>query len=105
MLTLGLLQVQIKMFHYLAEEVSEFAGVVYHIEAKTNGCHFEDDIFKCISLDENAWILNNISLKLVPYSPINNMQVFIQIMAWRLPAIIWTNDSLLTYIRHLASIG
>ena len=26
------------------------------IKAETNGRHFPDDLFKCIFLDENAWI-------------------------------------------------
>ena len=46
--------------------------VFYHIEAETNGCHFADDIFKCIFLNENVWILIKISLKFVPKGPINN---------------------------------
>ena len=31
-----------------------------------------DDIFKCISLNENVWILNKISLKFVPKGLIDN---------------------------------
>ena len=30
-----------------------------------NGCHFADNILKCISLNENFWILNKISLNYV----------------------------------------
>ena len=33
---------------------------------RQNGHHFPDDIFKCISLNENVWILIKISLKFVP---------------------------------------
>ena len=38
--------------------------------------------FKCISLNENFWILNKISLKYVPYDLIDNMIALVQIMAW-----------------------
>ena len=42
-----------------------------------------DDIFKCFLLNENAKILIQISLKLVPSSPIDNKSAFVQVMAWR----------------------
>ena len=50
-----------------------------------NGCHFEDDTFKCISLNENAWMSYKISLKFVPWGPI--MPALVQIMAWH-----WLGD-------------
>ena len=50
-----------------------------------NGCLFIDNIFKCIVLNENVWILIGISLKFVPRGPINNIPALVQIMAWRLP--------------------
>ena len=56
-----------------------------------NGRHFADDIFRCIFVNENFYILIWISLKFVPKDPINSIPALIQIMAWR-PAIIWTND-------------
>ena len=37
-----------------------------------DGRHFADDIFKCIFLNENVWILVTISLKCVPKGPIDN---------------------------------
>ena len=43
-----------------------------------NGRHFPDDIFKCIFLDENAWISIKISLKFVPKDPINNIPALVQ---------------------------
>ena len=46
---------------------------------------FPDDIFKCIFLNENVWILIEISLKFVPKDPTNNIQALVQIMAWRRP--------------------
>ena len=42
-----------------------------------------DDIFKCIFLNENDDIPIEISLKLVPRSPINNKSALVQVMAWR----------------------
>ena len=50
-----------------------------------HGCHFAEDIFKCIFLNENAWISIKISLKIVHKGPINNIPAFVQIMAWRRP--------------------
>ena len=37
-------------------------------------------------LDENVWILINISLKFVPRSPINNIPTLVQVMAWCRPS-------------------
>ena len=44
------------------------------LRPRHNGRHFPDDIFKCIFLNENAWILITIPLKFVPKGPINNIQ-------------------------------
>ena len=51
-----------------------------HTEARQDGRHFADDIFKCIFLNENIWILIKISL---PKSPINNILALVQIITWR----------------------
>ena len=42
-----------------------------------------DNIFKCIFLNENYKIPIQISLKLVPRSPIDNKPALVQVMAWR----------------------
>ena len=55
------------------------------LRPRQNGRHFPDDIFKCIFLNENVWILLQISLKFVPKGPINNIPALVQIMAWRRP--------------------
>ena len=47
-----------------------------------NDCHFPDDIFKYIFLNENVLILIEISLKFIFKCPINNNPVLVQIMAW-----------------------
>ena len=53
---------------------------------RQNGRHFAaDDIFKSIFLNENMWILVNISLKFVTKGQINNIPALVQIMAWRWP--------------------
>ena len=45
-----------------------------------NGRHFADDIFKCISLTEKAWISITISLKIVFKDPRNNIPSLVQIL-------------------------
>ena len=42
-----------------------------------------DDIFRCISLNENDRIPIQISLKFVPRSLIDNKPALVQVMAWR----------------------
>ena len=53
------------------------------LRPRQTGRHFADDIFKCILLNENAWISLKISLKFVPGVRINNIPALVQIMAWR----------------------
>ena len=50
------------------------------LRPRQNG-HYLTDIFKCIFLKANVWILINISLKFVPKGPINNIPPLVQIMA------------------------
>ena len=52
---------------------------------RQNGCHFADNIFKCIFWNENVWISIKISLKFVPKGPVNNIPALVQIMAWHRP--------------------
>ena len=68
----------------------EFWGQLIDRDANTlrprqNGRHFPDDIFKCIFLNENAWLLVKISPKFVPKFPMNNIPALVQIMASRRP--------------------
>ena len=56
------------------------------LRQRQNGCHFPDDIFKCIFLNENVLISIQISLKFVSKGPINNIPALIQIMACRRPS-------------------
>ena len=55
------------------------------LRPRQNGRQFPDIIFKWIFLNENAWILINISLKFVPRGPINNIPTLVQVMASRRP--------------------
>ena len=55
------------------------------LRPRQNGCHFADDIFKCIFLNENIWIPIEISLKFVSKGSINNDPALFQIMAWCRP--------------------
>ena len=45
--------------------------IVNTLRPSQNGPHFPDDSFKYIFLNENVWIMIDISLKLVPQGPIN----------------------------------
>ena len=55
------------------------------LRPRQNDRHFPDDIFKCISFNENVWIPIKSSLKFVPKGPINNIPALVQIKSWRRP--------------------
>ena len=55
------------------------------LRQKQNGCHFADNIFKCLFFNENVWIFIKISLTFVPMGPINDISALVQIIAWRRP--------------------
>ena len=52
------------------------------LRPRQNGHHFPDDIFKCIFLNENAWISIKISVKFVPKGPIIKIPAMVWITAW-----------------------
>ena len=52
---------------------------------RQNWCHFADDIFKCISSNEDIWISLTISLKFVPSVRIIDIPALFQIIAWHRP--------------------
>ena len=52
------------------------------VKPRQYGCHFAGDIVKCIFLNENARIFIKISLKFVPYAPLDDKPTLVQIMAW-----------------------
>ena len=55
---------------------------INRLRPKQNGRHFTDDIFKCIFLKENVWILIKISLHVVTEGQINNISTLVQTMTW-----------------------
>ena len=68
------------------DDLSRYEDFHYNISRpRQNGCHFPDNIFKCIFLNENVWFSISISLKFVPKGTINNIPALVQIMAWRRP--------------------
>ena len=71
------------------------ASFINTLRPRQNGRHFADAIFKCILLNENAWISLEISLKFVPKVQINNINSIGSdngMAPARRQAIIWTND-------------
>ena len=59
--------------------------MVNTLRPRQNGRHFPNSIFKCIFLNQNAWISINISLNFVPQDPNDNIPALVQIMAWCRP--------------------
>ena len=60
-------------------------GIINTLRLRQNVCHFPDDIFERIFLNENVSISLKISLKFVPKVRINYIPTFVQIMAWHWP--------------------
>ena len=52
------------------------------LRPRQNGCHFADDTFHPIFVNENVRIAFKFSLEFVPKGPINNIPALVQIMAW-----------------------
>ena len=82
------------IWYFYAEDDSSrwpWHVLIYFIEVFTlntlrprqDGCHFAEDIFKCILLNENVWISINFSLKFILRVPIDNITALLQIIAWR----------------------
>ena len=62
--------------------------IAYTLESfrpRQNCCHFADDTFNRIFVNENVRISIKFSLKFVPKVPINNFPALVQILAWRCP--------------------
>ena len=76
--------ISIDVFHWCIWNccMSWAAMFINTLRLRQNGCHFTDDIFKCIFLNENVWILIKISLNCIPKGRINNIPSLVQIMAW-----------------------
>ena len=63
----------------------EVMRMLNSLRPRPNRRHFADDIFKCISKNENEWISPRISLKFVPNVRNHNIPALVQKMAWRCP--------------------
>ena len=51
------------LYIYTQVADGEFAWISFNSSpTRQNGSHFSDDIFKCISLNGDTWIVNNIWL-------------------------------------------
>ena len=59
-------------------------GWLHTLKPRQDDRHFSDDIFKCISMNENVSILIKISLEFAPNGSVNNIPALVQIMAWGL---------------------
>ena len=80
------------------------------LRPRHDGCHFTDNIFKYIILNENVWISTDILQKFIPKGLIDNTAALVQIMAWRRsgamplfePMMTWFTDA---YKHHSASMS
>ena len=61
--------------------VSAYKDTINTLRQKQNGRYFPDDICKRIYLNGHVWITIKFTLKLVPQGPINNIPVFVLMMA------------------------
>ena len=101
---------------YLQLQGGSYININYNVlmclntlRPRQNGRHFPDDVIKCIFLNESIWISIEISLKLVPKGPINNIPALVQIMAWHRPGDKPLSEPMMvrlpTHMRHSASMG
>ena len=67
--------------HVIDSSIRLWDECINTLRQRQNGRHFPDNIFKCIFLNENVWILNTIWLKFVPKGPIDNNTALVQKMA------------------------
>ena len=58
--------------YLLTELTKEGLSLVHDLTHGQNGCHFTDDIFRCIFVNEKFCILVKIALKFVPKGPIDS---------------------------------
>ena len=75
----------VHLFHCICKIMRWALICVNTLRPRQNGCHFADDTFRRIFMNENVRISINISLKFVPRGPVNNIPSLVQIMAWRRP--------------------
>ena len=85
MLVIGVRGLNALISSYYFRQCSLFPPTINTLRRRQNGRRFPDDIFKCIFLNENVWILIKVSLKFVPKGSIDNISALVKIMAWRRP--------------------
>ena len=78
---------RIPWLHKAKRNWTEDHGMLFKVSLNTlrrrqNGRHFTDNIYKCIFLNETLWILIKISLKFLPYGPVDKKSTLVQVMAW-----------------------
>ena len=64
-------------FHESREFLFWINNTINTLRQRQNGRHFADDIFKCMFLNENVWILINISLKFATKGQINKFPALV----------------------------
>ena len=80
--------------------------VINILRPRKNCRHLASGIFKCIFLNENAWISLQISLKFVRKVKINNNPALVQIMAWcRTGSKALSEPLMFIFLRIYASLG
>ena len=74
---------------------------------RQNGCHFRNNMFKCIFFNENIWISNKTSLKYIPWDVIDKLSAaLVQIMAWHHPGDKPLSEAMLTQFTDIcAALG
>ena len=77
-------QLQVKHSSYVRADTAVL--VINTLRPRWSRCHFADDSFRYIFLNENIWIFTKISLKFIAKSPINDIPALVQVMAWCWPA-------------------
>ena len=76
--------------YFLAMSLPENQGVAYimcfsigkHIKDGTKWQYLTDNIFNCIFINENVFIVIEISMTFIPKCPIGNKSTWEQVMAW-----------------------
>ena len=81
-------------------------SIVNTLRPRQNGRDFSDDIFKCIFLNENVWILIKISLNFVPRGQLTIFQLrFILIALCRPSDKPLSEPMMINLLTHIASLG
>ena len=97
---LGSSWVQIGAYHIFHTVITE-PFTVNTLRPRQNGCHFADDTFKRIFLNQNVRNSIKISPKFVPKGRIHNIPSLVQIMAWRRPGDKPLSEPMIRLLTHI----